>query len=135
MRLKAFFVSVISVGFFLLPAYAAAVPVFNDVCKSNGDQSSICNDAGRDPKDKHEDNPLYGPDGIITFAVNLLSWMVGIAAILGIIAAGIKFITSASNPEEANNARELVIYAAVGLILAAAAQILVRAVLRNIFFE
>lgn len=133
MRLKAFLVSVISIGFFLLPAYVnAAVPIFDDVCKSNNDKSSVCSDAGRDHEDKPGDNPLYGPDGVITFAVNLLSLLVGVAAVIGIIVAGIKFITSASNPEEANLARELVIYAVVGLILATAAQILVRAVLNNV---
>lgn len=116
-------------GVFLVPSYAnAQVPFFKNVCKDNGQQSTVCEDASQ----SQSANPLYGPRGIITIVVNLLSLVVGLAAVVGIIVAGIKFLTSASNPEEANKSRELVIYAVVGLILATVAQAIVRTVLYNI---
>lgn len=138
--LKSFLASVLFLITLSLPFSAsAAVPIFEDICRNNRQQnvehrqgpeqeSSICDDASQGP----EANPLYGPRGIITIIVNLLSLVVGIAAVIGIIVAGIKYLTSASNPEEANKARELVIYAVIGLMLAAAAQALVRTVLHNI---
>lgn len=129
MKLKTLFISVSILGFFLVPANAgAAVPFFKDVCQQNSQQSTVCEDASQG----QNANPLYGPRGIITTVVDLLSLVVGIAAVIGIIAAGIKFLTSASNPEEASKARELVIYAVIGLMVAAAAQALVRVVLLNI---
>ena len=133
MKLKIFIISIFSLGLSFLPAYGvAALPLFDNVCDQNNNQSSVCDDAGRGPGDQPSDNPLYGPEGIITIAVNLLSIVVGIAAVIGIIVAGIKYLTSASNPEEANLARELIIYAVVGLILATVAQVMVRTVLNNI---
>lgn len=116
--------------FLFLPASAEAagkVDIFNDVCKQQP-QSSVCTDA----KNGKTGNPVYGPDGIITKIVNLLSIIVGVAAVIGIIVAGIRFITSGSNPQDANNARELVIYSVLGLLLAAIAQILVRVILNVI---
>lgn len=121
--------SLLLISLLFAPIYAnAQVPLFKDVCQNNGGESTVCDDASQGPNA----NPLYGPRGIITIVVNLLSVLVGIAAVVGIIVAGIKYLTSASNPEEANQARELVIYAVVGLILATAAQVLVRAVLVHI---
>lgn len=140
MMLKPFLASALFLITLSLPLSAsAAVPIFEDICRNNRQQnvehgqgpeqeSSICEDASQSP----DANPLYGPRGIITVVVNLLSLMVGIAAVIGIIVAGIKYLTSASNPEEANKSRELVIYAIVGLMLAGIAQVLVRVVLVNI---
>lgn len=108
-------------------ASAVGVNPFEDVCKKNS-ESSVCKDA----KNGQKGNPLYGPDGIITIIVKLLSIVVGVGAVIGIIVAGIRFITSGSNPQDANNARELVIYSVVGLLVAAFAQIIIRAVLYKI---
>lgn len=107
---------------------AQNVDLFKDVCKENNDQSSVCKDADLKPNQ----NPLYGPNGIITTIVNLLSIVVGIAAVIGFIAAGIKFATSSGNSQEVDKARELIIYAVVGLVLALLAQTIVRAVLFKI---
>lgn len=129
MRLKSLIASLLFLGILAAPAYAnAQVPLFRDACNRTGNQSSVCKDA----RQKAGQNPLYGPNGIISIAVNILSIVVGIAAVIGIIVAGIKYLTSASNPQEANNARELVIYAVIGLMLATIAQVLVRTVLFKI---
>lgn len=133
MKIRNFLVSLSFLGILVAPAYANAVPLFNDVCRGNRADSSVCKDANlKDPATGEQQNPLYGPNGIITVAVKLLSLVVGIAAVLGIIVAGIKYLTSGSNPEEANKARELIIYAVIGLILATVAQLLVRVVLNQI---
>jgi hypothetical protein len=134
MKLGRIIVAILLLGIFLIPAYASAQesPLFKNICQHNrqsgNENSTVCEDASQ----SSGANPLYGPRGIITIVVNLLSLVVGIAAVIGIIVAGIKFLTSASNPEEANTARELVIYAAIGLILATIAQVIVRVVLFNI---
>jgi len=135
MKIKTALVTIFSFGILLIPAYAnAEVPILKNVCEGAGSDSSVCDDY----KSGKNNNPLYGPSGpnspggIITIVVNLLSLVVGIAAVIGIIMAGIRYITSGSNPEEANKARELVIYGLVGLALAVVAQVLVRTVLFNI---
>ena len=77
-------------------------------------------------------NPIYGPDGIITKAISFLSIIVAIAATITIIVAGLKYVTSGSNPQDVTKARELVLYAVVGLIVAGSAQAIVRFFLNTI---
>mgnify|MGYP001611949879 FL=1 len=107
-----------------------SVDILDDICRKKPD-APACVDRVGDSK-KADQNPIYGPNGIITKIVNVLSIIVGIAAVIAIITAGIKFITSGSTPQEVTRSRELVIYAIVGLILAASAQIIVRYVLANV---
>lgn len=106
---------------------AQPVNVFEDVCRGTAKDSSVCQDA------KPKGNPLFGPQGIITSIANILTILVGIAAVAGIIVAAIKMITNGNNPQEVSQARDLIIYAIVGLVLAALAQALVRLVLNRVF--
>lgn len=100
------------------------VDVFSEVCKKAPD-STAC----KEKTEGKKSNPIYGADGILTKVINLLSIVVGIAAVLAIMVAGLKFITSGSNPQQVTVAREMVLYAVVGLIVAALAQLLIRFVL------
>jgi hypothetical protein len=81
----------------------------------------------QDPATTDDDqNPLFGTNGAISKFINTLSLVVGIAAVIAIMAAGLRFITSGNNPQEVNVAREMVLYACIALLLAAAAQLIVR---------
>lgn len=68
----------------------------------------------------------------IATIVNLLSAAVGVAAIIMIIVAGFRYVTSAGNPESAKSAKNTILYAIIGLIVVALAQILVHFVLFNV---
>ncbi len=56
----------------------------------------------------------------------------GAVAVLIIVIAGLKFVTSAGNPQSASKARSTILYAIIGLIVIAAAEIIVTFVLGNI---
>ena len=100
---------------------AAAINLFGQgVCDGRGADSVACQDS------RQTGDPLTGPQGVITFAVNILSIIIGIAAVIVIIMAGLKLITSGSNPQDVTKAREMILYAVVGLVIAAFAQIIVR---------
>lgn len=77
-------------------------------------------------------NPLFGPDGILTKVINIISILVGIASVIMVMIGGFKFITSGNTPQNIANARETVIYAILGLIVAISAQVLVRYVLSQV---
>jgi hypothetical protein len=112
----------------LIAPVASAVDVFDNknICKGSTDASAVCKD-----KVVRNNNPLYGPQGIITKITNILSIVVGIAAVINIGLAGLKFVTSGSNPQEVTSARERIIYACVALVIVAIAQVMVRYVLSN----
>jgi hypothetical protein len=63
--------------------------------------------------------------------VNLVTIVVGIAAVIVIIVNGLRFITAAGDSNTINSARTGIIYALVGLVVVAFAQIIVRFVLNR----
>lgn len=71
-------------------------------------------------------------EGIVTFIVNLLTFVVGIAAVIMIIINGLKFITSSGDSNAISAAKNGIIYAIVGLIVVALAQIIVRYVVSKV---
>lgn len=65
----------------------------------------------------------------VRFILNLLSTIVGVAAVFMIIWAGFKYITSGGKEEGVKNAKNTIIYAIIGLIIVALAQLIVHFVL------
>lgn len=67
----------------------------------------------------------------ISAAVQILSIVVGIAAVIMVISAGLKYITSGGDAQKVANAKTTLIYALVGLVVVALAQFLVHFVINN----
>ena len=67
----------------------------------------------------------------IANVINILSVVVGVIAVIMIIVAGFRFVTAGGDASKVAGAKNAIIYALVGLILAALAQVLVRFVLRK----
>jgi cytochrome bd-type quinol oxidase subunit 2 len=63
--------------------------------------------------------------------VNILSAVVGAIAVIMIIVGGLRFITSAGNEASIKSARGTIIYAVVGLVIVALAQIIVHFVIHT----
>lgn len=117
--------AVMTLGLALTPAVAGAQQVnpFEEVCQGGKAANSA---ACKDQQAARKDNPVYGPNGFLTKIINVLSILVGIAAVIGIIIGGFRFITSGNNPQEVTKAREIVLYALIGVVVAVLAQIIVR---------
>lgn len=75
-----------------------------------------------------------GPDitSIVRVAVNILSILVGVAAVIMIIIGGLKYITSNGDSNAISSAKNTIIYAIVGLVIVATAQFIVQFVLNKI---
>lgn len=65
-------------------------------------------------------------DGLVKTAVNLLSAIVGIVAVIMIIVGGLRYVTSGGNDTSVTSAKNTILYAIIGLIIVALAQVLVR---------
>jgi hypothetical protein len=109
-----------------------AEDVFRDVCATAADATACKDNAAIDPNNTAK-NPLWGENGVLTTALNVITILVGIAAVISIIMAGIKYTTSGNNPQEVTNARELVLYACVALVIAGLSQVLVRFFVNKVF--
>ena len=70
-----------------------------------------------------------GLQGVIRLAVNLLSVVAGIIAVIALMISGLKYVTSSGDASQVSSAKRTLIYAIVGMIVAGVAQVIVRFVL------
>lgn len=77
-------------------------------------------------------NRIYGPGGILTKIAHLLSVVVGIVSIFVLIIGAIRFIGATGDINKINSARDSILFAVVGLVLAALAQSVVIFILNKL---
>ena len=65
-------------------------------------------------------------NGVITTVINIISAFVGVVAVIMIIFAGFKYVTSGGDSSSISSAKNTLIYAIVGIVVAALSQIIVR---------
>lgn len=70
-------------------------------------------------------------DGTISSLINILSIIVGLIAVIMIIINGLKLVTSNGDSNRVSSARQGIIYALVGLVFVALAQVIVKFVINN----
>lgn len=68
---------------------------------------------------------------IIEDVVNIFSIVVGVVAVIMIIIGGLKYITSSGDSGNVTSAKNTILYAIIGLIIVALAQVIVRFVLNR----
>lgn len=69
---------------------------------------------------------------LVRSVINLLSIIVGVIAVIMIIVGGLRYITSGGNDTSVTSAKNTILYAVIGLIIVALAQVIVRFVLNQI---
>lgn len=108
------------VTIFVTPITSAQSPFSNskqEACKgANLGSSGSCDKKTNEKK----------VNDLIATIINILSVIVGIVAVIMIIINGFRFITSGGDSNAVSSARNGIIYAIVGLILVAFAQVIVR---------
>jgi hypothetical protein len=65
-------------------------------------------------------------NGIIQTIINVMLFIIGILSVVMIIFGGIRYVTSAGNKTQVDNAKNTIIYAVVGLVVAIVAFALVQ---------
>lgn len=111
----------------IFPSTATAVDLNSEACQGITD-SAVCKDASAG----RTDNPLFGPNGALTRVISVLSMVLAVIAVIVLIIAGIRFAVSQGNSQSVGNVRNTVIYAMVGLVVAALSQALVQLVLTKL---
>jgi hypothetical protein len=109
----------------LVPAAASAACSHTANQVAQGAEQAVgnqvnCNDPG---------NGLSGLGNIAKKIVDIFSVLVGIVAVIMIIYGGFRYITSGGDSGSVGNAKNTLIYAIVGLVIVALAQVIVRFVL------
>jgi hypothetical protein len=126
--------SVIFISFFTLtPALALA-----DNCDTNGDgavstQEAInCGAASASGSNQDSSKAQNNVNATIKTVINLLSIAVGVVAVIMVIVAGFRYVTSGGKQESVASAKNSLLYAIIGLVIVAFAQVIVRFVLFHV---
>lgn len=118
-----------ALGLFLGLAVTAALPLTTVAASP---QSTVCNTLGDGNNCSSTPSNGVNLDGAITAVINILSSVVGVVAVIMLIVAGIRFMTSGGNSSNVASARSTMIYAIVGLVVVAFAQLIVNFVLHRL---
>jgi hypothetical protein len=89
-------------------------------CSPNGIKNGLNCAHGNDQPDT-----LFGSGGIVTTIINVMLFIVGILCVIMIVFGGIRYTTSTGDKGRIDNAKNTIIYAVVGLIVAIVAYALV----------
>ena len=111
---------------------AATTPAPADNSAFSGSKNSVCNGVGLGGNACSSDsNGSSSINKIITNVLNILSYIVGIAAVFVLIISGIRMIASGGDSNSFNSAKNGILYAIIGLVIVATSQIIVQYVLKN----
>lgn len=107
----------------IVPARAGAV---DDAAKT-----AACSGIGAVGADCTGADSGSSVEGIIATVVNILSWVIGVAAVVMLIIGGLRYVVSGGDANSVSSAKNTILYALVGVVVAALAQALVQFVLRR----
>lgn len=124
-RVKLFFASL---ALLLVPV--AALPATSAVADTP--KQTVCDalQAGTDCTTQPPNS--VGINSAISAVINLLSFLVGIVAVIMIIVGGFKYVTSGGDSAKITSAKNTLLYAVIGVIVAALAQVIVKFVLSKL---
>lgn len=146
-KIKESIIVTISVLFFAIPVLApvtvhaaACDPVTPVQPCSSEIRQNLCSGANLsatpdatacDNLDNNTTGAASSFNGILKSVINVFSLVVGIVAVLMIIFAGFRYITSGGKESNVGSAKNTILYAVIGLVIVALAQVIVRFVLNK----
>ena len=74
---------------------------------------------------------LFGASGIFTTLTNVLLFIVGAVAVIMIVIGGLRYVTSGGNSSSISAAKNTILYAVIGLIVALLAYAVINFVLNS----
>ena len=113
-------------GLTALQPAAAFDPYGGVKCSGKNDQSAVC----KSPTPTND--PLSGNNGILINVADIVAFVAGAAAIIIILMGSIKYITSAGGANNATAARNMVLYALIGLAVVVRARSIINFVITRI---
>lgn len=125
-KLKNAAISLAAMATLLVPSLVVATPAF----AASDIQNSLCAGTNLDLSGT-KDNCGTGSGAtsnlnkLLTDIVNIFSAIVGVIAVIMIIVGGLRYITSGGDSSKVGAAKNTLIYAIIGLIVVALAQIIV----------
>lgn len=110
------------------PAFLQPVSVF----ALDANQQAVCDAIGTGTDCNTGGNGASKLNSTIAGVINIMSVLIGVLAVIMIIFAGFKYITSGGDSGKVTSAKHTMIYALVGLVIVALSQFIVKFVLGKV---
>lgn len=109
----------IAAGVLVLSAFtmAVAVPTVANAASCNTDELSLANGT-QCAQPSNTPTELVGENGIFTTVSNILIFLVGIIAVIMLIIGGIRYAVSGGDQAAVTAAKNTILYAIIGLVVA-----------------
>jgi hypothetical protein len=137
-RLKKTLIAPVGIFASVALMFTLAVPVFAQDAAQQQINAGLCTGSNLEFTEDTSTSDCSTSDAterinnLIHTIVNLLSAIVGIVAVIMIIFGGLRYITSGGNDTSVTSAKNTILYAIIGLIIVALAQVLVRFTLNKV---
>lgn len=130
-KLRNILVSLAALTTVMVPALAVAPTAF----AASGIQGALCAGSNLDISGAQETCPANASTStfnkFLTTIINIFSAIVGVIAVIMIIVGGLRYITSGGDANKVGAAKQTLIYAIIGLVVVALAQLIVHFVLNQ----
>lgn len=135
-KIKELFMSLVLLGssmFAPLAFAGVAVAQTDDCLDSGGGGIEQCLSSGAESTDPDsaDVDATERVNNIIRLVINIFSLIVGVISVIMIIIGGLKYITSGGDSGNVSGAKNTILYAIIGLVVVALAQVIVRFVLEK----
>lgn len=115
------------IGGIVLPPTAFAAPsdvIWESCDRAESARSPLCSNPGN--------QKLFGPNSIWTNIINTLIFIVGAVAVVMIVIGGLRYTISNGDQSQVTSAKNTILYAVVGIVVAASSYAIVNFVLTRI---
>lgn len=94
-------------------------------------KSGLAGGAGCSQSEKDQPSNLFGPDGIFKTVTNVLLYIIGAISVIMLIIGGIRYTISNGDSSAITNAKNTILYAVIGIVVAILAYALVNFVITS----
>lgn len=123
--------TVFGLASFRLHAYAEPFDPLNPptvkICDPDTNNSAACS-TQRTPNE----NPVTGPNGIISKVANIIAAVGGVIAVAMIVYGGLQLILSGGESQKVASGRNIIIYSAIGIVVIVTARSIIWFVLNKV---
>lgn len=103
---------------------AGALDIFGTACDDATANSEVCQ--------RSVTNPISGTEGVILRVVSILSFVIGVASVIMVILGGLKYITSNGDANSISSAKNTILYAIIGVIVAVFSRVIVQFIITKL---
>lgn len=131
------FTLLVSSLFITLPAVNvraadADVDPFQTLCQADRAGSKLCQDLKRTNSEASASRGVLGPNGIATKIVQIIVYFTGVISVIMVIIGAVKYTLSAGDSNATQSAKNTIMYALIGLVVALFSQVIVSFVLSKL---